>query len=169
MRRYFGVVAVCAVFLLLVSLPASAGSVNNFSNVKLTGNVTGTASGGFTYNSVTNTFSNITLQFNSSLGLVSASLNSMKGILLGNHLVELLWNTKVNGNSIWCSITLNTLTGQYLAAGSISNGGHYGGFNYFSVPEGDATLAYLLLSGMAMLAGIVVAGKQRRLTAVTRR
>lgn len=46
-----------------MSLSAFANSNDSFSNVILTG-VSGTVSGGFTFNSSTDTFSNISLSFN---------------------------------------------------------------------------------------------------------
>jgi hypothetical protein len=163
-KRYFGIAAFVAT-LMLVSLPASADSNDNFSNVQLSGgNVSGTVAGGFTFTQSSDTFSNISLQFNSSIGTVDAYLSSAHGIVLGKNLVELLWKTKVGRDTVWCSITLNTLTNQFLEAGWLAKGNHYGGFDYMSAPEGDATLAYLLLSGVAVFAGILLSGKQRRVT-----
>jgi len=166
MRRFCGMACVSAMLLLVVCLPASAGTINSFSNESLTGNVSGTAGGSFIYNSSTNTFSSISIQFASSIGNVNANLSSMKGTIVGKNLVAFIWNTTVNGDKIWYSIILNTLTNQYQADGSISKGFRFGGFEgkYLTVPEGDATLAYLLLSALAVFGAIAISGKQRRVT-----
>ena len=70
MGRSYKLVGLLAAFLTFVCLPAVANSNDNFSNVQLQG-VSGTASGSFTFNPSTDTFSNISVSFNatSQLGL----------------------------------------------------------------------------------------------------
>ena len=63
MMRYLKLASASVLFLLAVSLSAFANSHNSFSNVNLTG-ISGTVSGGFTFNSSSDTFSNISLSFN---------------------------------------------------------------------------------------------------------
>jgi hypothetical protein len=162
MRRCLKLASPLALFLLAVSLSASAGSTNNFSNVSLTG-VSGTVSGSFSFNSSSNTFSAISLSFNGGVfGGVHANNGGGKGAcLLG--VCGFSWQTQLaNGDWVWDSILLNLKTGQYRDSGGIYNSKNGGNFNRLPVPEGGAPLAYLGLSGVAMLAGILIAGKHRR-------
>jgi hypothetical protein len=64
----------------------------------------------------------------------------------------------------WVSDTIlfNLKTGQFEDLGGIHKGRKGGDFNYMSVPEGGTSLPYLMLSGFAILAGILISGEQRR-------
>jgi hypothetical protein len=162
MRQYFKLVCVFWLFLLAVSLSASANSNDSFSNVSLVG-TSGKVSGSFTFNSSTQTFSNLTLSFNGGLfGGDSASNGGGKAkCRLG--VCEFSWKEKLAGGG-WVSdtILLNLKTGQYEDLGGIYRGKKGGDFTYMSVPEGGPTLSYLLLSGFVMLAGILITRKQGR-------
>lgn len=162
MRRYFRLVLVTGVLLAVVSL-ASAGSVNDsFSGAALTG-VSGTASGSFTFDSVKDTFSNLSLSFDTGVfkGIGAKDNNGGQATCILN-LCGFSWRTIVNGDSIWNTIVLNIQTGQYQDFGGIYNWKNRGGFDYLSVAEGGATLAYLMLSALAVFAGIFISGKHRR-------
>ena len=70
MRRYGKLAGVCGLFLLAMSLTASAGSIDQFKNAALTGvSKGGTVSGSFSFNSKTDQFSNITVSIVSSVFL----------------------------------------------------------------------------------------------------
>jgi hypothetical protein len=56
----------------------------------------------------------------------------------------------------------NTITNRFEVGGGIGNRRKQGDFNYISVPDGGTPLSYLMLSGIAMFAGILIYGKQRR-------
>jgi hypothetical protein len=56
----------------------------------------------------------------------------------------------------------NTITNQFEVGGGIRNRSNQGDFNYISVPEGGTPLSYLVLSGIAMFAWILISGKQCR-------
>jgi hypothetical protein len=165
MRRCCKVLAVSAVFLLVASLPALAGSINNFSNVKLSGNSGSSVSGSFSFDNTTHVFSGISISFNGGVfGGVQANGPQGQGIYVPGQGYIFSWGTAVQGNWIWNSILFNPLTGQLHEYGGIYNWKNSGGFDYLSVPEGDAGLSYLMLSGMAVLAGSLISGKQRRTT-----
>jgi hypothetical protein len=167
MRRYCKLASVCALFLLAVSLSASAGSINNFDfeNATLTGvSKGGTVSGSFSFNSKTDQFSNISISFVSSVfGTVDASDPRWgNGSYQGKGWWEFTWKPKVDGDTIVYSMLFNTITGQFQASGSIANWQNQKGNFDLSVPEGGTPLSYLMLSGLAVFAGILISGKQRR-------
>jgi hypothetical protein len=168
MWQYSKLVCVCSLFLLAVSLSAYANSNDSFSNVSLVG-TSGTVSGSFTFNSSTQTFSNLTLSFSGGkFGGDNASNGGGKAkCRLG--VCEFSWKEKLAGGG-WVSdtILLNLKTGQYEDLGGIYKGKKGGDFNYTSVPEGGSPLPYLLLSGFVMLAGILISGKRSRATRTAR-
>jgi hypothetical protein len=163
MTRSLKLATVCAIFLLAASLSASACSGDCFSNVNLVGNSGGNAGGSFTFNSSTDTFSNLSLSFNGGVfsGLTGLDAKGGKGIcVLG--ICEFSWQTTLkNGDTVWETILLNVKTGQYQDQGGIYNWKNEGGFNYLSVAEGGNSLAYLLVCGMALFAAIVGSRKRR--------
>jgi len=164
MRRYFGVLAVGALFL-LACLPAAAGPINSFSGVTLKGVANTTVSGSFSFNSTTNQFSNISISFsgNSMFGGVQAIDNkSIQGTYIQGKGWLFSWLTKVGGNLICYAVLFNPTTNQFATTGWIVKGNNGGSFGYLTVPEGGAILSYLFLSGAAVFAGIVMSGKQRR-------
>jgi hypothetical protein len=163
MMQSLKLASVSAVFLLAVSLSAFANSNNDsFSNVNLTG-VSGSVSGGFTFNSSNDTFSNISLLFN---GGVFAGASASDGggkatCFLG--LCGFSWQARAtDGAWVTDSIIVNLKTGQFLDLGGVYQGRNDGDFKYLSVPEGGTPLPYLMLSGFAVLAGILISGKRRR-------
>lgn len=166
MGRQLKIFAVCALFLLVVSLPASASSVCNFSSVKLTGNSGSNVSGTFTFDPSTNSFSNISMSFNGGVfnNVLANDPKGGKGIYLPGQGYLFTWITNVKGDWLWCSMLFNPSTGQFQEWGGISNGNSYGRFDYLSVPEGGTELTYLMLSGIAVFGGILVSNKQRRTT-----
>jgi hypothetical protein len=160
--------AVAAVaFLSLLCLPALADSHSSFSNEKLTGASGSTLSGSFTFtgNASGGTFSHISLQFNGgAFNGVNASSNGGKATcLLG--ICGISFRTRASNDQwVWDTILLNVNTGKYTDLGKIHNWKN--GWNFdppgMSVPEGGTSLAYLVVSGLAVFAGIVISGKRRR-------
>ena len=162
MLRSLKLGATCAVFLLAVSLSASACSGDCFSDVSLVGNSGGDASGSFAFNTSTDTFSNLSLTFNSGAfsGVTAQDSKGGGGCILG--ICGISWKTIVDGDTVWNTIVLNLKTGQYEDYGGIYNWKNQGEFNYMSAPEGGNSLAYLLLSGIALFVAIFLSRKQRR-------
>jgi len=139
------------VFLLAVSLSAFANSINDFSGATLSGISATGASGFFAFSSAPHSF---------------------------------------GGNSIseGVKVTNRLTSGYFISEGSFSGGSfsrgtfsddsdegflgedHLGGKHRkkWNVPEGGAEVTYLLLSGIAVLAGILISGKQRRATLAAR-
>jgi hypothetical protein len=162
MMRYLKLASVSVLFLLAVSLSAFADSNDSFSNVNLSG-VSGTVSGSFVFNSTTDTFSNISLLFNG--GVFSGGSASDGGgkatCLFG--LCGFSWQAQAtDGAWVTDSIIVNLKTGQFLDFGGVYQGRNDGDFKYLSMPEGGTPLPYLMLSGFAILGGILITGKRRR-------
>jgi hypothetical protein len=145
--------SVSALFL-LVSLSAFADPINDFSGATLSGISAAGASGSFAFSSSTDKFSNAPHSF--------------------------------GGNSIseGVKVTDRLMGGYFISEGSFSAGtfsddsdegflgedrfGDKHGKKRWNVPEGGAEVTYLLLSGIAVLAGILISGKQRRATHAAR-
>jgi hypothetical protein len=164
MFRYSKLATVFALFVLAVSISASAGPINNFSGAKLTGvSQGGTVSGSFSFSTITHQFSNIAVSFlSNAFGNVNATdSGSIMGKLV-NGQWSFQWSTVKNGDLIIYQVLFNPNTNQFTASGSITNFWNQGKFSDMSVPEGETPLSYLILSGFAMLAGIAVASKRRR-------
>jgi hypothetical protein len=164
MRRYGKLAGVCGLFLLAMSLTASAGSIDQFKNAALTGvSKGGTVSGSFSFNSKTDQFSNISVSIVSSVfGKINVSdRHAGHGTYKGQGWWKYTWKTKVDGDRIVDSMLFNTITNQFEVGGGIRNRRNQGDFNYISVPEGGTPLSYLMLSGIAMFAGILISEKQR--------
>ena len=160
--RSLKLASVSAVFLLAVSLSAFATSSDSFSNVNLAG-VSGTVSGSFTFNSSNDTFSNISLLFND--GVFNGGFASDGGgkATCWFGLCGFSWQAQASdGAWVTDSIIVNLKTGQFLDLGGIYQGRNDGDFKYLSVPEGGTPLPYLMLSGFAILGGILICGKRRR-------
>jgi hypothetical protein len=171
MKRYCKALGVCVLFLMAVSLSASAGSSNDaFSGAALVG-TSGTVSGSFTFNSSNDTFSNLSLSFNGGLfGGANASNGGGKATcILG--LCGFTWQAQASdGAWVTDTIVFNLKTGQFDDFGGIYNWKNQGGdFNYLSLPEGGAKLTYLMLSAIAVFGGILISGKQRRPTRTAQR
>jgi hypothetical protein len=163
--RHFKLATICAVFVLAVSMSAFAGSVNNFSNVQLTGGSGNTfASGSFTFtgNASGGTFSNLSLSFNGAFNDVATNGGGQAFCAKG--WCGFAWKTKVDGDFVWNIIAFNPSNGQIQEWGGIADSQNYGNFKFLSVPEGGARLSYLMLSAMAVFGGIFLSGKQRRST-----
>jgi hypothetical protein len=161
MMQSLKVASVSALFLLAVSLSAFADSNDSFSNVNLTG-VSGTVSGSFAFNSSNDTFSKISLSFNGGVfNGVDASDGGGKGTCLLGVCGFSFQEHVANGGWVSDTILFNLKTGQYEDLGGIYKGRKGGDFNYLSVPEGGTPLSYLMLSGFAILAGILISGKRR--------
>lgn len=163
MKRFFKLTVFSVALVFAASVSAFAGSItDSFSGAALTG-VSGTASGSFTFNSSNDTFSNLSVSFNGGVfsGVNASDPNGGQGTCIGN-LCGFYWQTGAKGDSVWDTIVLNIQTGQYEDFGGIYNWQNQGDFNYLSVPEGGAKLAYLMLSALAMFGGIFLSGKQRR-------
>jgi hypothetical protein len=163
MNRYFKLASVFALFVLAVSLSASAGSVDSFSGAKLTGvSQGGNVAGTFYFDPNTHRFSNISISFVSSVfGNINATDQGWMNGKYSNGLWSFQWTTVKNGDLIIYKINYNPANGQFTASGLIANWWNQGNFS-MSVPEGETPLSYLMLSGFAIFAGIVVSGKRRR-------
>jgi hypothetical protein len=166
MLRSLKLATVCVISLLALSLSAYANSNDSFQNAILTGvSHGGDVSGTFDFNSSTNQFSNISVSFVSTVfGDVNASdFGSINGVY--NHVTgnwSFQWQTIKNGDLITYDVIYNPNTNQFTASGSIQNLWNQGKFNYMQVPEGGNSLAYLLLSGIALFVAIFLSRKQRR-------
>lgn len=159
MKRYSKLAVVCGMFVLAVSICASADSKDCFSGPLI--GASGTESGQFTFDSTTDTFSGIKLSFaGSTFGNVNASNGGGQGHC-SNGICGYFWQMKVGSDWVWDAIVVYA-NGQYKDFGGISNSNNYGGFSYMSVPEGGSRLAYLFMSGVAAFGAIFVSGKQRR-------
>jgi hypothetical protein len=162
MMRYLKLASASVLFLLAVSLSAFANSHNSFSNVNLTG-ISGTVSGGFTFNSSSDTFSNISLSFNGGVfnGVDASDGGGKATCRLG--VCGFSFREHVpHGGWVSDTILFNLKTGQFEDLGGIYKGRKGGDFSYMSVPEGGTPLPYLMLSGFAIVAGILISGKRRR-------
>jgi hypothetical protein len=162
MKRYFKLATVCATFFLAASICASAGSVDSFSGA-LQGVSNGTVSGTFSFNSQSGQFSNVDLSFASSiLGNGNADPGSVQGHKGANGLWSFQWwGFASNGDIVVYDVSLNA-NGTFQASGGVADWhGDDGSFN-MAVPEGGARLSYLILSGLVVIGGIFVSGKQRR-------
>jgi hypothetical protein len=163
MKRYSTFAAVSVMFVLALSICASAGSTDNFSG-PLQG-ASGNVSGSFTFNSSNDSFSNVKLSFSgSTFGNVNASDPNGGQGTCKNGVCEFVWKTQVGSDTIWDVILVTLSTGQFQDSGTISNYKNNGGFNYMSASEGSSALAYLLLSAGAIFGGIFMSGKNRRTT-----
>lgn len=158
MKSYlkFGVVICVMAF----SMSAFAGSVSQFSyDTGLTGVSNSTLQATFTYNSNSDTFTKETLTFSGGI------FNGVQvTITQPQHGDTFTFDKTVDGDLIAYTIVFNPLTGTYDAYGSISKGRSEGYFQHDTqqTPEGGTPLAYLAASGLALFAGILLAGKQRR-------
>jgi hypothetical protein len=154
MMRSLKLASVSSLFLLAMSLSAFADSNNDFSGATLSGISATGASRSFAFSSSTDKFSNAHQSF--------------------------------GGNSIseGVKVTNRLLSGYFISEGSFSGGSFSGGTfsndsdeglfgedrltgedrKKWNVPEGGAEVTYLLLSGIAVLGGILISGKQRRAT-----
>jgi hypothetical protein len=134
MRQYSKVASLCIAFLLVLSLPALAGSVNDFSNVQLKGVSSPAVSGSFTFSD-----SN------------------------GNWISE---GVKVTESHVSSYVISEGSFSDDLDGGFSGDEGHHHGCGHrkdcHQVPEGGAEATYLMLSGIAVFAGMLVSGKQRR-------
>jgi hypothetical protein len=171
MLRSLKVSAVCMMLVLAMSLCASANSNDSFKNATLTGiSHGGDVSGTFDFNSTTHQFSDISVSFSSTvLGSGSVTdLGSINGIY--NHSTgnwSFQWQAFAsNGDLVTYDVVFNPNTNQFTANGSIQNWWNQGSFNYMQVPEGGTQVAYLMLSGLAMFAGILISRKQRSIARV---
>jgi hypothetical protein len=164
MSRSLKLGTVCVISVLALSLSAYANSNDSFQNAALTGvSGGGDVSGTFDFNN--GKFSDISVSFVSTVfGNVSASdfgsingiYNSVKGTW------SFQWQTIKGWDLITYDVVYNPNTNQFTASGSIQNLWNQGSFNYMQVPEGGNSLAYLLLSGMALFIAIFLSRKQRR-------
>jgi hypothetical protein len=141
------------------SMSAFAGSVTEFDySTNVTGGSNTTLTATFDYNTKTDTFTKETLTF------VGGIFNGVSvTITKPQHGDIFTFDKKVDGDTIAYTIVFNPLTGTYDAYGSITKGRSEGYFQYDTLaPEGGTQLSYLAASGLALFAGILLAGKQRR-------
>jgi hypothetical protein len=146
------------------SLSAYANSNDSFQNATLTGvSGGGDVSGTFDFNN--GKFSDISVSFVSTVfGNVSAtdsgSINGIYNSAKGTWSFQ--WQTIKGWDLITYDVVYNPSTNQFTASGSIQNLWDQGKFNYMQVPEGGNSLAFLLLSGIALFVAIFLSRKQRR-------
>jgi hypothetical protein len=147
-----------------LSLSAYANSNDSFQNATLTGvSGGGDVSGTFDFNN--GKFSDISVSFVSTVfGNVSAtdsgSINGIYNSAKGTWSFQ--WQTIKGWDLITYDVVYNPSTNQFTASGSIQNLWDQGKFNYMQVPEGGNSLAFLLLSGIALFVAIFLSRKQRR-------
>lgn len=158
MKSYFKLgVALCVI---AFSIGASAGSIKTFNYSTVASGVSNTTVlGTFKYNTVTGTFTSESLSFvgNSIFGGLSGTVTKPQS---GS---TFLFNATLGGYTVSYTIVLNLLDpGSYTANGNITHGLTTARFAYGQVPEGGAQLSYLAASGLALFAGMLLAGKQRR-------
>jgi hypothetical protein len=164
MSRSLKLATVCVISVLALSLSAYANSNDSFQNAALTGvSGGGDVSGTFDFNN--GKFSDISVSFVSTVfGNVSAtdsgSINGIYNSVKGTWSFQ--WQTIKGWDLITYDVVYNPNTNQFTASGSIQNLWNQGSFNYMQVPEGGNSLAYLLLSGMALFIAIFLSRKQRR-------
>jgi hypothetical protein len=156
MRFYFKLgVASCVIAL---SIGASAGSIETFNySAGVQGVSQTTVQATFNYNTSSDAFTLASLSF---------AGNSIFNGISGKDTTQQYGDTfllkeTVDGYTVSYTIVFNPLTGTYTANGSITYGGTTGTF-YNQVPEGGTQLSYLAASGLVLLGGILLAGKQRR-------
>jgi hypothetical protein len=89
-------------------------------------------------------------------GSINGIYNSAKGTW------SFQWQTIKGWDLITYDVVYNPSTNQFTASGSIQNLWDQGKFNYMQVPEGGNSLAFLLLSGIALFVAIFLSRKQRR-------
>jgi hypothetical protein len=165
MSRYCKLAIVGATVCLILSLPAFAGSVYNFSKETITGKSGSTLSGSFTFTGNANggTFSNITLSFDGGkFGGLKASDVSGGKAKCAFGLCRFSWSEKLSNGWVWDTIVLNVNTGAFQDLGQLYDKRNQWNFDPLPVPEGGASLAYLMLAGLAVFAGILISGKKRR-------
>jgi hypothetical protein len=150
----FGVVICVMAF----SITAFAGSVSTFDySTKVTGGSNSSLQATFSYNTNTDTFTKETLTFSGGI------FNGVQvAITQPQHGDTFTFDKPVDGDTIDYTIVFNPLTGSYDAYGTITKGRTVGSFQYNTTPEGGNQLSYLAASGLALFAGIFLAGKQRR-------
>jgi uncharacterized protein YjbI with pentapeptide repeats len=168
MMRSLKLASVTALFLLAMSLSAFADSNNDFSGATLSGISATGASGSFAFSSSTDKFSNAAQSF----GRNSIS----EGVKVTNRLMSgyFISERSFSGGSF----SGGSFSGGSFSGGTFSGDSDEGLFGEdrlsgkhrkkWNVPEGGAEVTYLLLSGIAMLAGILISGKQRRATHAAR-
>jgi hypothetical protein len=158
MMRSLKLASVFSLFLLAMSLSAFADSSNDFSGATLSGISATGASGSFAFSSSTDKFSNAPQSFDR---------NSIsEGVKVTNRLMSGYF------------ISEGSFSGGSFSGGTVSDDSDEGLFGEdrlsgqhrkkWNVPEGGADVTYLLLSGIAVLAGILISGKQRRPTHAAR-
>jgi hypothetical protein len=148
MRRSFKLASVFVLFLMAVSLPALASPINGFSGATLSGISVTSASGSFAFSSSTDKFPDAPRSFGG---------NSMsEGVKVTNRFAS------------GYSISEGSFSGGSFSDdsdGGSSDESRFGGKRKkWKAPEGGAEVTYLLLSGIAVLAGILMSAKQRRAT-----
>jgi hypothetical protein len=164
MSRSLKLATVCLISVLAWSLSAYANSNDSFQNATLTGvSGGGDVSGTFDFNN--GKFSDISVSFVSTVfGNVSAtdsgSINGIYNSAKGTWSFQ--WQTIKGWDLITYDVVYNPSTNQFTASGSIQNLWDQGKFNYMQVPEGGNSLAFLLLSGIALFVAIFLSRKQRR-------
>src|SRR5690242_1207602 len=122
MGRSLKISGICAIFIFLASLSASAGTICNFSNVKLTGTSGSTVSGTFTVDPNTHKFSGVSISFNGgAFGGIHANSGNLQGLWIRGQQYLYTWVTTVSGNLVRWSILYDFKTGQYKEWGGIAN------------------------------------------------
>jgi uncharacterized protein YjbI with pentapeptide repeats len=161
--RSLKLASVTALFLLAMSLSAFADSNNDFSGATLSGISATGASGSFAFSSSTDKFSNAPQSFGGNS--ISEGVKATNRLMSGSFISE-------------GSFSGGSFSGGSFSGGTFSDdsdGGLFGEDRLsgkhrkkWNVPEGGAEVTYLLLSGIAVLAGILISGKQRRATHAAR-
>jgi hypothetical protein len=168
MRRYCKLATIFAALMLILSLPALADSTDSFSGEKVGGSGS-SLSGSFTFSGNSSTgywFSNLSLSFNGGVfaGITASDAAGGKATcLLG--FCGFSWKAQAGSGWVWDTIVLNVATGQYWDLGKVKISDWQSKWNFdppAPLPEGGTPLAYLMLSGLAMFAGILISRKRTR-------
>lgn len=161
MRKYCKLVGLLLAMTMALSICAAAGSIVTVKYVTKLNGVSDTfVHGSITYNRATNTFVSVSLSFvgNSVFGGLKGTVTQPQSGTV------FTFDKTVGGYKVSYNITLNPLApGSYSADGSITKGLLMARWHKpQSVPEGGTALSYLLSSGLVLVGGIWLAGKQRR-------
>ena len=159
MRKYCKLVGLLLAMTMALSICAAAGSIVTVKYVTKLNGVSDTfVHGSITYDRATNTFVSVSLSF-----VGNSVFRGVKGTVTSRN------RHVFSSNRRWADIRCpqhhaqSPGAGSYSADGSITKGLLMARWHKpQSVPEGGTALSYLLSSGLVLVGGIWLAGKQRR-------
>ena len=146
--------------LMALVLPAAASSITYDYSEAVTG--------------VKNETANVSLTFNPKTDAITGSIGFLGGVFGGitdkfsgvatckGTTCVFVLNTKVDGDNLSYTVTFSDPSGSLNLIGANGDIWNTKANGTFAVPEGGSKLSYLVASGIALLAGILLSGKQRR-------